>query len=574
MMREFYFFFANPIKRVYRIVVRPRTFGVKTMIMKDGKFLLVRVGYGKRTWSFPGGMIDRGESREDAARREVFEEIGVELDSVTYLGEHLFLNEGKRDTVYYFTAKSDAEDLIIDDQEIVDAGWFGRDEFPQPLSGTVDRMLRLYDTRRNHMEKTRTIFFSGIGGIGMSALAQLLAERGDRIIGSDRTDGPVAEMLRRKGIEVAIGHDGAHVPEEADLLVYSAAVPEDNPERVRARELGIPEVAYFTALGEVSREYRTVAVAGTHGKTTTTGMLTKILRDADASPTAVVGSIVQDFGSNYLSGTSDLFVVEACEFQRHFLEISPEILVITNLEFDHSDYYQDLADVQDAFRSFIKKLPTNGIVITDAEHPHIAPLLEGITQQVVDYTKEPEYPLTVPGAFNQQNAKAAAAAAKAVLPSLTNVTINPSLEGFRGTWRRFEYKGTHNGAQVYDDYAHHPTAIKETLKALKEKAQGRVFVAFHPHTYSRTRDLLDGFARAFSDADEVLIAPIFAAREINDGSVSSELLAERIRDEGVSARALSMEEIEDVLRVEPKEGDVIMTMGAGDIYKVASALVS
>lgn len=408
----------------------------------------------------------------------------------------------------------------------------------------------------------------------MSALAQLMKEKGDRVSGSDRSDSPVAELLREKGIDVVIGQEAKNITEDTNLLVYSAAVPEDNPERVRAQELGIPELSYFAALGQISGEYRTVAVAGTHGKTTTTGMLAAILKDAGASPTAVVGSIVQDFGSNYLGGTSDLFIVEACEYQRHFLELSPEVLVITNLEFDHSDYYQDLADVQDAFRALIEKVPAHGAVITDAEHPSIAPLLENIAPRVIDYTKEPEYPLMLPGEFNAHNAKAAAAASRVVMPELHTALINRSLESFRGTWRRFEYKGTHNGATVYDDYAHHPTAIKETLRALREKTEGRIFVAFHPHLFSRTRDLLDGFARAFADADEVLIAPIFAAREVNDGTVSSELVAERVRAEGVSARALTFESIEDVLRTEPKEGDVIMTMGAGDIYKVANALVA
>jgi len=420
----------------------------------------------------------------------------------------------------------------------------------------------------------RTIFFSGIGGIGMSALAQLMKEKGNYVFGSDRSDSPVAELLRRKGMDVIIGQEPENIRENTDLLIYSAAVPEDNPERVRARELGIPELSYFAALGQVSGEYRTIAVAGTHGKTTTTGMLASILKDAGASPTAVVGSIVEDFGSNYLPGTSDLFVVEACEYQRHFLELSPEVLVITNLEFDHTDYYEDLSDVQDAFRALIKKVPSHGAIITDTEHPHIAPLLEGIAPRVIDYMMEPAYPLTLPGEFNAQNAKAAAAAAREVMPELHIALINRTLEAFRGTWRRFEYKGMHRGARVYDDYAHHPTAIKETLRALKEKTKGRVFVAFHPHLYSRTRDLLDGFARAFSDADEVLIAPIFAAREVDDGSISSEIVAERIQAEGVSARALSLEAIEDVLRAEPREGDVIMTMGAGDIYKIANALVA
>lgn len=421
----------------------------------------------------------------------------------------------------------------------------------------------------------RKVFMSGIGGIGMSALAQMIAERGEVVTGSDREESPTTELLEQKGIRVAIGQKAENVPTDASVFVYTTAVPDDNVERVRARELGIPEVTYFEMLGSASEEKRTIAVAGTHGKTTTTGMLAKILRDAGASPSAVVGSIVEDFGSNYLKGESDLFVVEACEYERHFLTLAPEILVVTNIEFDHTDYYQDLADVQEAFRALMKKVPAHGFIITDVERPSIAPLLEGLNATVIDYMREPAYPLRLPGEFNQMNARAASAAAKAVMPGISQGTIITALGDFHGTWRRFEYKGkTARGADVYDDYAHHPTAVKETLRALREQASGKVYVAFHPHLFSRTRDLLDGFARAFGDADEILIAPIYPAREIDDGSISNEILAQRIVAEGGSARAMSFEEIQEVLSNEPGEGDIIMTMGAGDIYKVANALVA
>lgn len=411
----------------------------------------------------------------------------------------------------------------------------------------------------------------------MSALAQLLHERGDRVFGSDREESPVTELLRKKGIDVSIGQDGSAVDDTIDMLVYSDAVYPDNPERMRAKELGITELTYFEMLGSTSVMLRTIAVAGTHGKTTTTAMLARILRDNGANPSAIVGSIVRDFESNYLApvGLSDLFVVEACEYKRHFLNLTPEILVVTNLEFDHSDYFDDLKDVQSAFRELMEKVPEQGTIVADVEHPNIAPLLAGLSCNIVDYTQEPAYPLRLPGEFNLMNARAAASAAKVVLPKLMTVELNRSLEAFEGTWRRFEYKGkTKAGADVYDDYAHHPTAIKETLRALRGKTSGRIFVAFHPHLYSRTRDLLDGFSRAFGDANEVLIAPIYAAREVDDGTVSNEILAEHVRSEGGKARALSFEDIELVLAKEPKEGDVIMTMGAGDIYKVADLLTT
>ncbi len=430
------------------------------------------------------------------------------------------------------------------------------------------------------MHNEQKIYLSGIGGIGMSALAQLLQERGDSVSGSDRAESPVTEMLMKKGIQVVIGQSVENIPKDADLLVFSAALAEDHVDRVRARELGIPELSYFEMLGEVSIGKRTVAVAGTHGKTTTTGMLAKILIDAGASPTVVVGSLVQDFGSNYVSGASDIFVVEACEYQRHFLNLSPEVLVITNLEFDHTDYFKDLGDVQDAFRSLIVKVPRTGTVVTDVSHPNIAPLLTGTVARIVDYRSEPAYETKLLGEFNVDNARAAAAAARAVSPGLSEQTLAQSLASFSGTWRRFEYKGkTKRGADVYDDYAHHPTAVAKTLAELKKKipetsSRGKVYVAFHPHLYSRTRDLFEGFAHAFTDADKVLVAPIYAAREVDDGTVSNVTLAEAITKNGVEATAGDFTEIRTYFETEPGEGDVVITMGAGDIYKVADVLVA
>ena len=428
----------------------------------------------------------------------------------------------------------------------------------------------------------KRVHFVGIGGIGMSALAQMLAHDGWSVSGSDREASPVTEMLEEKGIHVAVPQQAENVPEGAELVVYSDAVPEDNPERAESARRGIGQKSYFQMLGEVSKGKRTIAVAGTHGKTTTTGMLGKILVDAGASPTVIVGSLMKDFGSNYVApsttlgagGTSDLFIVEACEYRDHLLELSPEVLVVTNLEWDHTDYFPSLEALQETFRKAIAKVPPAGAIVTNPANPNIAPLLAAAKARIIDYTQERAYDLQLPGQFNVENARAAAAAARAVLPQLAEEVLEHSLESFQGTWRRFEYKGkTAQGAFVYDDYAHHPTAIRETLKALRAKATGKVFVAFHPHLYSRTRDLLDGFAHAFSDADEVLIAPIYAAREKDDGTVSNALLAERIAATGTRARAADFAEIERVLATEPASGDLVMTMGAGDIYKVADALV-
>lgn len=417
----------------------------------------------------------------------------------------------------------------------------------------------------------KKMYLIGIGGIGMSALAQLLKNEGARVSGSDREESPTTELLTKKGVAVVIGHTPENVPEDADLVIYTEAAWEDNAERVRANELGIPQRSYFEALGDVSKGKRLIAVAGTHGKTTTSGMLAKLLADAGAAPSAIVGSIVKDFGSNYLSGTSDVLVVEACEYKRDFLTLHPDILVVTNIEWDHTDYYTDLADVQSAFRTLMERA---AVVVTDASHPNIAPLLPGLSARIVDYTQEPAYETRLPGEFNVMNARAAAAAARTLLPEVPEETLHASLAAFQGTWRRFEYKGkTPKGADVYDDYAHHPTAVRKTLAELRKKTGGRVYVAFHPHLYSRTRDLLPEFATAFGDADRVLIAPIYPAREVDDGTVSNETLAAAIREHGVEAKAADFVEIRRFFETEPAEGDVIMTMGAGDIYTVADRLI-
>ena len=419
----------------------------------------------------------------------------------------------------------------------------------------------------------------------MSALAQYMKNMGAEVSGSDREASPMTELLEQKGINMIIGQNADNLPKDVGTVIYSDAVPVENPERVCAERRRIPQHSYFEMLGKISKKKKTIAVAGTHGKTTTMGMLAKILGDAGASPTAIVGSIVKDFGSNYITGTSNLFVVEACEYRDHLLELSPQILVITNLEWDHTDFFSSLSALQETFKKAIERVPADGAIVTDPSDKNIEPLLAHAKARVIDYTKEPEYTLRLPGEFNQMNARAAAAAARVAFPTISNSIISNSLASFQGTWRRFEYKGkTKNGADVYDDYAHHPTAVRETLKALCAKTNGpptseasagrrKIIVAFHPHLYSRTRDLLNEFATAFASADHVYIAPIYPAREVDDGTISSDILAERIRATGTEATALgSFDAIEKML-AEVERDDTIITMGAGDIYKVADALV-
>jgi UDP-N-acetylmuramate--alanine ligase len=399
------------------------------------------------------------------------------------------------------------------------------------------------------MQDIQRVYMVGIGGIGMSALAQLFLHQGARVSGSDRSLSPTTEMLKNRGIEVLIGQSASHVPEDAQILIYSDAVPHDHEERVRGRELGIPELSYFEALGRVAEGKRVVAISGTHGKTTTTAMLGKILIDTGCDPTVIVGSIVSEWGSNFRAGNSDLFVVEACEYRKHFLVFNPEVLVITNIEWDHTDFFKTADEFVAAFEEVKKKAK----VVIDVSF----------------YGKESVPELLVPGEFNKDNARAAKAAARAVAPHISDTAIDTALASFRGTWRRFEFKGkTAHGAEVYDDYAHHPTEMKRTLEAAREKFPNKKLVVFfHPHLYSRTRDLFAGFVSALAAADRVYILPVFAAREAFDPSVSNEALAEAINKKGGHAAAVAdMEETAKKI-TELGSDTVAFTMGAGDVYK-------
>jgi UDP-N-acetylmuramate--alanine ligase len=415
----------------------------------------------------------------------------------------------------------------------------------------------------------------GIGGIGMSALAQLLHHQGKRVSGSDREETPTVSLLKRRGIEVSVGHAAENIPEGTGLVIYSDAVWPDNPERSSAAQIGVQQISYFEALGIVSSQMKTIAVAGTHGKTTTTGMLAAILQNARENPTAIVGSIVQDFGSNFLPGKNDLLVVEACEYRDHLLELSPHVLVVTNIEHDHTDFFPSLAAVQNTFRGAAERVPEDGVIVTSPNNPNIAPILSHVRAKIVDYTNESVPTLSLIGDFNRENAQAAKAGARAAFPGISPAVADETLIGFKGSWRRFEFKGeTAGGALVYDDYAHHPTAVEKTIQGAREKFPGKkLVVAFHPHLYSRTRSFLAEFARTLAAADETIVAPIYAAREAPDPDISNETLAAATRNAGGNARALNtFDEIRDALS-KYGEDSIVVTMGAGDIYKVAEQVV-
>lgn len=431
------------------------------------------------------------------------------------------------------------------------------------------------------LNTVKKVHFIGIGGIGVSAIARMLAlrslgEGGMRITGSDQSQSLVTDELEKCGIKVSIGHRAENVLPDTELIIYTIAIPADNPERVAGEHLNIPAITYPEALGQISKSKITVAVAGTHGKTTTTAMIAQIALAANLDPTVVVGSfMLNDDGSktNFIAGSGNLLIAEACEYKRSFLNLSPKILVITNIDEDHLDYYKDLADIQSAFVELVQKVPNDGYLICDKNAVNLAPVITAAKCQIIDYAEEGSEGLNllVPGAHNVSNAWAALATAKVL-------NINPdmavtALNKFKGTWRRFEFKGEFNGALVYDDYAHHPTEIKATLTAAREKFPARRLVAvFQPHLYSRTKLLLTDFAESLRLADEVLVAPIYAAREAPDPTISHEVLAQTI---GASARAFSsLPEIAAYLKQSAGATDLIITIGAGNVCEVADALLS
>ncbi|TSC58334.1 MAG: Uncharacterized protein Greene041679_117 [Parcubacteria group bacterium Greene0416_79] len=429
--------------------------------------------------------------------------------------------------------------------------------------------------------KIESVHFIGIGGIGMSAIARMFLVDGKKVSGSDLADSEIVEALRKEGAEISIGQTLSVVPKNVDLIIYSVAIQVADPKHFNAlKKLKIPLLSYAEALGEISRGKFTIAVSGTHGKTTTTAMLAKILIDAGLSPSVIIGSLMRHpktgAQTNFIRGERDYFVVEADEYQRNFLTLSPNLLVITNIDEDHLDYYRDIDDICSAFSELAKRLPLSGAIITDFSDPRAARVVKEAGRRALDYQSFAKpIALQLPGLHNLHNARAALAAAAALGVSSAKATA--FLADFDGVWRRFEQKGVlQSGALLYDDYAHNPRKVEALLLGAKEFFAGKRIVAvFQPHLYSRTKTLFNGFAKAFGNADEIIVSPIFPAREPFDASVSSKMLAEAIgkRERGKKVRCMnSFEAIAKYLRAHSGAGDVIITIGAGDIYKVADMI--
>ena len=426
------------------------------------------------------------------------------------------------------------------------------------------------------LSKIKKAHFAGIGGIGVSAIARMMLAEGKIVSGSDISDSMIIDELRKLGAKIFLGHNADNVADDVDLIVYTPAVTADNPELKKAAEMGMPMLSYPEMLGLISKNKYTIAISGAHGKTTTTAMIAKILIDAGLDPTVIVGSLLKDQGSNFVAGKSEYFVVEACEYKKSFLNLNPKIIVITNIDNDHLDYYGNLENIKKAFGEFAAKLPKEGYLVCDPNDENLKDIIKEAKFKIIDYTKvNNNFNLKIPGEHNIKNAQAAIVAAE-ILGVYSKKAEN-SLESFEGAWRRFEFKGeTKNGVLVYDDYGHHPTEIKATLKGARELyPKNKIITVFQPHLYSRTKFLFGDFGKSFGDADEIILADIYAAREPKDESINSRMLAEEITKNGGKTRYMeSFDKIAGFLAENARKGDIVITMGAGDIFKVGEDLLN
>ena len=444
----------------------------------------------------------------------------------------------------------------------------------------------------------------GIGGIGLSAVAGSLLSRGYRVSGSDMKQSTVTDQLIECGAEIFFEHSADNLG-DADLVVYSNAVSMENPEIVEAKKRGIPCITRAEALGAVMADYKTsVAISGTHGKTTTTSMISLILEEAQLSPTIMVGGILSKFKSNFKVGHSEYFVTEACEYMDSFLSLKPWMEVILNIDSDHLDYFKDIDHIAKSFELFVNRVPEDGYVIAYDANPFVKAITEDLKCRVITfgfnetsnfYAKNIKFndegrpsfdlyqngvlrtsiQLAIPGEHNVSNSLAATAACTAMGVNLE--VIKKTLENFTGTQRRFDIVGrTAGGLTIVDDYAHHPTEIKATLAAAKNVPHKNISCLFQPHTYTRTIALFDFFAEAFNDADKLVLAEIYAAREKNIYKISSKKLQEEIKNKHPEKEVYFMPDfnaIAEFVANNAQEGDLVITMGAGDIYKVGELIL-
>ncbi|MCR4756822.1 MAG: UDP-N-acetylmuramate--L-alanine ligase [Butyrivibrio sp.] len=456
-------------------------------------------------------------------------------------------------------------------------------------------------------DKPVHVYFMGIGGISMSGLASILIERNFKVSGSDSKKSAMTENLENQGVTILYGQKAENIDkmQPIDVVVYTAAVHPDNPEFVAAKNAGIPMLTRAELLGQIMKQYGLpIAISGTHGKTTTTSMLSKILLEADTDPTLSIGGVFKDIGGNIRVGKSEYFVTEACEYTNSFLSFFPKISVISNIDADHLDFFKDLDDIRHSFRKFAELLPADGSLIINGDIDNLSYITDGLKCSIITYGSTSDcdfYPtdityddhgnpafkahlkdgsildikLAVPGIHNVYNALAAIAVS--TILDIDKEHVVTALSLFGGTSRRFEYKGEIHGVTIIDDYAHHPTEIKATLTAAQNYPHGKIWCVFQPHTYTRTKALMNEFAEALSLADHVILADIYAARETDNLGISSRTLRDKIIELGHECNYFptyeNFAEIEKFLLQNCTKGDLLITMGAGDVVKIGNELL-
>ena len=443
---------------------------------------------------------------------------------------------------------------------------------------------------KKYLVPGKHVHLVGIGGVSMRPLGLVLQGMGLTVTGSDMNASVSTDELISKGIRVAIGHSAENVL-GADCIIRTAAAHNDNPEVAAARHMGIPMFERAQAWGVIMQAYKNaICISGTHGKTTTTSMMTHILMEADMDPTVMIGGYLPLLHAGHRVGNGDTIVLESCEYCDSFLNFSPTLAVILNVEADHLDYFKDLADVEKSFRKFAQL--SSGQVVANGDDPHVRETLEGVKYISFGFDEHnhvraenvcPDWrhldvvcdgkfychlDLQVIGKHNAMNALAAAAAAWVL--DIPGNAVAEGLATFCGAERRMQFKGKYNGADVYDDYAHHPDELKATIEAVRTMDYKRIVVAFQPHTYTRTSALFDDFVRELKAADHVVLAEIYAARERNTVGISSKDLQARIPG---SVYRCTLPEVTDYLRTIAGPGDVILTVGAGDIFRAGEALL-
>ncbi len=446
------------------------------------------------------------------------------------------------------------------------------------------------------------IHFIGIGGISMSGLAEILLEKHFTVSGSDAKETALTKQLEASGALIYYGQRRENIKAGTGLAVYTAAIHKDNPEYQAAEEAGIPMMSRAELLGQIMDHYsQSAAVAGTHGKTTTTSMISHIILEAELDPTISIGGILPAIGGNIRIGHSDYFIAEACEYTNSFFHFYPKYSIILNIEADHLDFFKDLDDIRRSFHRFASNTAPDGVIIINSEIDRLEEFTKDLNTAVITYgfdsssdfyaedityhdtgfaqfhamhhgKKICDISLSVPGRHNISNALASIALA--VQMHIPPEVIARGLHSFHGTDRRFQLKGVKNGVSIIDDYAHHPTEIAATLSAAAAYPHKRIICIFQPHTYSRTKAFLDEFAAALSQADIVVLADIFPARETDDLGISSKDILTRLQKQGVESYHFpSFSEIEKFLLKNILNGDLLITMGAGDILKVGENLL-